>query len=815
MSLLPTCPSCGQSVLDDDAVNCPFCDASMKGKPGAKPAPQTAKSGTAAAPAKKAATPDKSKAADDNPFGSESPASSRKAIQLLAKPGKGKLHRIVCPMCEAPGFSEKAAAGKYVRCPNETCPMPFFTAPALEGEKSEDAAAKPVAAVSSEPAKKRSPLIPLCIGVAVLGGGLFAAISMMSANAKKEQELLNRPVAVPSVPTTTTDPEPSEAPVIKPEDAIKKPVEPTVAEIRADGIKKIEDAALEPDRNTRKPFCRRLTAETYAMLGELTRVPEQLDQLTLVGGAELNFHRILPLTAVAWKQLEGGDAAASKKTIADAMALASQLPPRGALPLETAIELTTLLLNSDRIEEANALLKTIENDPSIEAQVESLLRAERLHGFDLDQAVSLRAVSAAATPRVAVTVSLVARGQSAKALIWAKSAPDAQGIIDCIAAWAEATAALGQPIEAVDAEVAALSTAGKSRVFARLAIALHAAGRAEPAREALAKAVAAAGKIGAATVPTVPDMLGLYNLQLENLTARQDEALSCGELAHAQIVLGDADAGWLSLVKALDLARATAPSPSVADQPKNGIAQAGNTAISNQLKTLLKLKTPDETRLAFNQYRKNCNALSDAAAARMSIQTKLLELGCSWGLVDRVWAELQARAANTDEATAEPWFETTMPSMIEAYYKVGGQAEKAAEVEKLVTEDKLKEKPANRIRYWLGAKSAADKNPAQAAGLLKQYLVIGKQASDKPWQEEALFRLASGYVTQGRTQDAFAFVAAIDDAFTRETAYELVASQATRKGDVKTVRAYANNKAVIPPERVALLRGMLVNLPKE
>src|SRR5258708_20177828 len=28
---LPTCPACKQSVLDDDAVECPFCGAPMKG----------------------------------------------------------------------------------------------------------------------------------------------------------------------------------------------------------------------------------------------------------------------------------------------------------------------------------------------------------------------------------------------------------------------------------------------------------------------------------------------------------------------------------------------------------------------------------------------------------------------------------------------------------------------------------------------------------------------------------------------------------------------------------------------------------------
>ncbi len=67
---LPTCPACGQSVLDDDAVDCPFCGASLKGggKGSApkKPLPAVAKKGVpAAAPAAEAKSPAKPAAKSD------------------------------------------------------------------------------------------------------------------------------------------------------------------------------------------------------------------------------------------------------------------------------------------------------------------------------------------------------------------------------------------------------------------------------------------------------------------------------------------------------------------------------------------------------------------------------------------------------------------------------------------------------------------------------------------------------------------------------------------------------------------------------
>ena len=128
---LPSCPACGQSVLDEEAEDCPFCGASMSGKPGAKPAAPAATSGSSsgksAGSKKSKAAPEKAeKPSSDDPFDVASPT-ARKAVQLLPKPSKGKLHRIQCPMCETAGFQSKKAAGREVRCANKECLVPIFT----------------------------------------------------------------------------------------------------------------------------------------------------------------------------------------------------------------------------------------------------------------------------------------------------------------------------------------------------------------------------------------------------------------------------------------------------------------------------------------------------------------------------------------------------------------------------------------------------------------------------------------------------------------------------------------------------------------
>ena len=141
-----TCPACQASVLEDDAVDCPFCGASMTtGKPSGQAQAPTKKaeasppsaSGEVQAPASgkapsgKAKTPAKKSAAkaDDSadPFDVDTSA-ARKASPVRPRPAKGYMTRVTCPMCETPGFISEAQIGKEVKCANRECLVPVFVA---------------------------------------------------------------------------------------------------------------------------------------------------------------------------------------------------------------------------------------------------------------------------------------------------------------------------------------------------------------------------------------------------------------------------------------------------------------------------------------------------------------------------------------------------------------------------------------------------------------------------------------------------------------------------------------------------------------
>lgn len=809
------------------------------GKPGAKPQAPTAKAAAKKAEPKKAAASE-----DDNPFGASNSMTTRKAIALLAKPGKGKLHRILCPMCETPGFWSKDAIGLEVKCANPECLMPIFTAPVPEGEEAPASAkpaqaaatkAAPAAATSTEPPKKKSMVVPISIGIVLLGGGLFAWSQMAGNAAKNEAKNLNSAWVPPpktggesgntetgtpeagtptdpmgdatnNTPSTTTDTKPKTAAL------------PSNDELRAEGLKRIVEFAADPDRNKRKDQCRRLTAETMALMSDLNAVNDQLKQFDIVGGDQIRYYHSGPLSLAAWTRLAAGDTAKAKEIVEQATPFVGQLPPTGAYPLEAAIEMSSLYVALDRLADAVALMANRKNELELDAQVDAYLRAERSGRYDLDQAVTTRSISSRALPYGTVAYNLVLRGHADKSLAWAKAGAEQPVVADSLAATAEGLIATGGALDAVSAEIDKLAAGFKARALARVAIAQHAAGKADLAKAAAANAIEAANAVAKVTMPEMPDMKGIYNLQAADMTARVEDALSIAEVAHAQALLGDRDAAWATLLKAANVARATAPLATQAEAPFAEINTAGNAAVTAKLKALLKLKSDVEERTAFNQYRKNARSLADASANRITLVGQLFDLGCEWGFVDQVWTEVKERGASKDPATSEPWFDSIVPSVCEAHYRAAGNTEKAAEIEAAVGADKLKEKRALRAHYRLAAVKAAESGSPQAATqvatVMKDFTKVAKAAGDKPWQEEVLGRMASQWVAKGQTASALALASAIDDAPTRDAIFEFVAAQATRKGEVQLIRDFAFNRQIAPPDRVAVLRGWIVNLPK-
>ena len=170
---LPTCPSCGQSVLDDDATDCPFCGAAMDGSsPAKKPAGGAVKKSPSAKKTGKDTTTD-----DDDPFAIKQAPAAKKVLPCARRPMKGRLHRVVCPMCDTQGFIPKRAVGHQVKCANPECLVPVFTAGGDKADEKpkaparvsdEEAAKNAAAAAAAKPGEKNSLMIYGIVGAVLL-----------------------------------------------------------------------------------------------------------------------------------------------------------------------------------------------------------------------------------------------------------------------------------------------------------------------------------------------------------------------------------------------------------------------------------------------------------------------------------------------------------------------------------------------------------------------------------------------------------------------------------------------------------------------
>ncbi len=401
---LPTCPSCSQSVLEDEAVDCPFCGAAMDGSRGAKntPKPQAGptrnrlgakpvaplpaqKAPSAAAPKPTSSTPpsparpasgSKTKVDEEDPFGIGNSSAAQSAIQATEKPDKSRLHKVVCPMCEKIGFVPKSAIGKNVRCVNEKCLMPVFKA-TESGEKtaerkparlSDEIKSARKSAESSQPTK-RNPILIYAIG----GSVLLAVVAglMVVLNRKPDDSNLRAPVNIPRDPNQETLAE-EEARLAAQAAAAAKAaadVPNPMAEVKALTKQMI---VLARQSNLRdKAWARRMTADISLQTHEATLAAQELKQLIAVDRSR-SFYRIEPHVTQYWQRMAAGNKDAAKESLELALAERDGIPKTGRAGAEAALSLASVLVAEGKVSEAKALVASRRVDTSITANRDML-----------------------------------------------------------------------------------------------------------------------------------------------------------------------------------------------------------------------------------------------------------------------------------------------------------------------------------------------------------------------------------------------------------------------------------------------------------
>lgn len=421
---LPTCPACGQSVLDDDAQDCPFCGAAMDGSSGSKKPVGSKTASPAKAPAKK--EPDNA-----DPFAIEQAPVSSKVIPCARKPMKGRMQRVLCPMCETQGFIPKAALGRQVKCANKECLVPVFTASTDDVKKlnpratSRTREATAVASTETKPTSGGSKKNPMLVYGIVGAIALAATVGLVSYLNSQGVDKLAPIGPLPAQPVVDDEDE-----VATPTAVVEQEEVPEYRQKALEAVDAMISQARVSGGNRDKAYCRRLTGDSYLRMGmdsEAEAEFAQMDKVSSDAGRSTQYYRISPFVTDYWSKLKAGDAAGATAALNAAKALANTIPTQGDTAWESTIALASALTNAGDLTAATAIIAKQAVDETVESQVDSI----RLAAWDASAAVLAESKRKPLSPLVvfswrrpletAVSFELAVRGQWNAANQWAES----------------------------------------------------------------------------------------------------------------------------------------------------------------------------------------------------------------------------------------------------------------------------------------------------------------------------------------------------------------------------------------------------------
>jgi hypothetical protein len=852
---LPTCPACGQSVLDDDADECPFCGASMSGKPTAtatKPSPGAATATrkesvktTAASspPIKRTATaPSEEKIVSDDPFELERTADAKKrVVQLRLKPEPGRRHEVQCPMCETVGYTGRKAAGMDVKCANPNCTFPLFTAPPLD-EADEEPAEKPPE--ETQPAAGTLFTRDRIIAYSVIAVAAGIALWYFAFRRTPHPKLPGGGPAPP--PIVNPGPNGKKPPVVQVKETKKdKPgLRTELLTIREEALKlMVTHSGLIDPLTGLKPLAWQWTVDAHARAGEFDGAREHMQRLRVVTKSG-PFYRALPLIATAWKHMERGtpgDVKAGKQALQDALVAAERLPQRGHWRYNISSELAAALFAAGRATEAEA--KIADHDGR-DAAAQASLFAHRIHyleNYDAEAALRNRGIAGPQSPsRVAVTFILAGHGRWKQAWDWAVSQPEGAVRDDCLIAWAEMRFGTRQmPIATkstpgkdgkkttkapnllphLDEAAARLSDpAARGTLYARVAFRLQDRKQGDDARTVLAKARNALKTIKAKVEPKPPSIKDVFTYAVTSDAergSRRRAASALAELGRAELRVDPqtGQAAWTALARALVIARSIAPSPVEIARMVDEVKVGNDRVARNELRRITGLDK-DALDQKVKEYRGHVKRIDAAAAFRFDLEKQLLVAAANWGAYEKskspaflqlLWKDVESGTQKAAGVGRENWYGSRIPWLLAGNAELIGDAQLAKDIRGKIG---ARRHPSRRQFAW---------DPFLAALREKRFDAAAAKLSDprldSNWVSGVVLAQTSRFANADDLNSGKRFLRAFQDRLLKMDALYLLAARATFLGKAEDVWAGIHDDALDSPQKVAMCYGLIVALP--
>ena len=655
---LPTCPSCGQSVLEDNPVDCPFCGAAMDGSRGAKNTPRPKagpvvnrpgarkipeKPATPAAPVAESATPapEAPKPAarpaggprgsrpvvdEDDPFGVGMSSAAAQAIQATAKPEKGRLLKVVCPMCEQVGFVPKNAVGKSVKCANEKCMVPIFTAhdPGEQGtdrkpvRMSDEAEAARRAADAAKP-KKRNPMIVYGIVGGILLLLTLALIPLL--NKPPDPSGLDKPVVIKDFGPTDDEIEQEDLEKKRKAQAALDAVNPHI-EVEAHASRMIGMARLQNLRD--KAWARKMTGDVFLRLNQTSKGAQEFNQSVVIEGGR-GYYRIEPYLTRHWRAIAAGDTDTAAKTLADALGETKTLPRTGKLGLEAAMGLASAMVNAGRLQDAVAVIAARQLDTTIadnrDAIASTAWSFTSSHSRDASTAgpMVLDALLWINPLHAGVAIDLGLHDRWEAAIAWSKTSQDPRTLTDALVALTEIAAARKAAPETfalIESAVNGSDAVSVLRVKAAVAAATKDVARFDACMTLM-------GQMPVSPAAVLPASSVLVQDDVPDRSSFVYTALSVSEVLRAAVASGKKEQAATVITRLSAELSAIAPSTTQVRGPINQMA-ANEAGFKKQLAA--ELRVPEDTQFAsmYRNYRKHIEQYARIAEDRRLLETILL-----------------------------------------------------------------------------------------------------------------------------------------------------------------------------------------------
>lgn len=709
-------------------------------------------------------------------------------------------------MCETEGYVPETAAGKEVRCANPKCLVPTFVAPEPEPEP-----------IAPPPKKKGNPVllgVVTTLVVSAIGGAIWFVAGQPEDDGVrvKPVDITNIPKSKPSGVETPTvaQPDPNAAPAADPKSpATQTPKVEDSQAIVASALKACEQACLlTGNRNRSKPVCRRLTAEAFALSGEVSGAREQIQQLATVG-SQLPFYQVIPFVEIFWHEHRQGNSRTADEALDQALAAAEKLPIRGRDQLDVATRLAHALVVSGRLDAARTLIAAHQaTDLDGEVSAQFLWLAADRNGSNVDWLFQKRPVTARQSPQAAAVAAIcVLGGDADRGRDFATGWTDPNVQAECLTAWGEAMVwtAPGKALAAIEPAVANLAPAAQAMAWARAARVALVRQSPDVAQQSLAKGQAAIANLTPPENYVIPDKKALVKTRPTFEAEWVAAAAGAGELAVAQFEAGgDPEAVAKSLELSLQFARGLGPAvPAIADQVATA-NRLGLKGLTSQVKTELALRTDDEARQMTGVFRRALTDLETAAQTRFQLQTTILTRATRQGLDAAVWRIVAGLSAAEDLAVQEKFLATEVAPWLVEHFRAAGNA---ADEKTLVAACTAAGLPG------LTRPVEAVFEEQIAAG---KYADAWKTISDRDVRadvREALVIFAA--VRQAQTTDpvekTWQLVGPVTDVVLREQAVEWAAWMAARRGAAKEVWGHYKDLASAT-EIVSLGRGVIAGV---